>query len=152
MSVAQFQRGSKPPLLVELIVIGQKRLGHDTEHVTLLDNYGTVEQHSASLQRHADNGDDVKVAAEIHKRVQGFLGSVEQQTAAEEVLAGVTRKAKFREAHNLHSPILCLCYQTLRFSKVIRHVGHPYTGHCRRHIDKSVFHVHRYFIVTWVAP
>ena len=75
---AQVLRRGEPPLLVELAVIGKEGLGHYAKNLATLDDDGAVEQQVARDQWHADDGDDVKLPAELQQLHHAVLRSVQE--------------------------------------------------------------------------
>ena len=59
-------RADEPPLVIELLVVRQERLGHQAQQLTLLQNSRAVHQSSLEADRQADDGDDIHRSREVH--------------------------------------------------------------------------------------
>ena len=88
----------KPALLIELVVVGQIGLGHDTQNGATLDDCSTVEQQTTRLYGQAHHADDIQLARELQQSQEAFLGLVQQQLLLEQILTGIARQRELREA------------------------------------------------------
>ena len=131
---------SKPALLVELTVIGQVGLRHNTEHMAFLNDDGTIEQQITDGHGGSDDGDDVELVGELKEFHDRHLGSIEQHMLAEEILTSVASEAKLREDDDLHALPFGLRDEVLDVLDVFIAVGDTDKRHCRSHLDISVFH------------
>ncbi len=136
----QILSGSKPAFLVELTVVGQVCLRHNAEHMTFLNDDGTVEQQISHRHGCTDDGNDVELVGELKKFHHRHLGSVEQHMLPEEILTGIAGEAQLRKDDDLHALSFGLCDERLYVFDVFVAVGNADKRHSRGHLDISVFH------------
>ena len=86
---AQVLCRGKPTLLIELAIVRQIGLWHDTKNLSSLDNHTTVEQEIARYDRRSHDSDDVELASEIEQHHDALFRSLQQDLLAEEILTGV---------------------------------------------------------------
>ena len=86
---------SKPALLIELVIVGQIRLGNDTQDGSALNDDSTVEQQSASLDGHTHDADDVQLAGELHEHHQPLLRLRQQQLFFKKILTTIACNSQF---------------------------------------------------------
>ena len=130
----------KPALLVELVVVGQVGLGHQSQQAPMLHHGGTVVEQRADAHGQAHHHDDVELAGEVEQHQQALLGLVEQQLLAEQVLTAVARERQLGEDDDLGALALGLCNLTLYLLNVVFHVSHANTWYGSGHFYQSVFH------------
>ena len=130
----------KPTLFVELCIVRQIGLWHDTDDFSVLNHGSTVEQQWTDAHRNADNGNDVELTCEVEQHHHSVLRIVEQQLLAEQVLTRIARDTELWEDDYLNP--LPFSYHNLLFNsfKIKLSVCNPYFRYCRSHFDKSVFH------------
>ena len=87
----------KPPLLVELAVVGQVRLGNQGEDLPLLHRYGAVEELARRPEGHSEDGQDLQVLGGLQDGPQALHGPLQQGVLEKEVPAGVAGEAQLRQ-------------------------------------------------------
>ena len=78
IGIVQVLRRGKPTFLVELVVVRQIGLRHDTQQCTALDDGSTIEQQATSLDGQPYHADNIQLTGEVQQLKQSTLGLVEQ--------------------------------------------------------------------------
>ena len=91
-------RGGKPALLVELVIVGQIGLGHNTQQRAILDNGSTVEQQATSLYGQTNHTDNIKLTGEVEQHEQSLFSLVQQQLFLKQILTGIARERELWKA------------------------------------------------------
>ena len=130
----------KPPFLIKLTVVGQKRFWHHAEDAPLLDDDGTVEQQVAHLDGCADDGDHVLAHRKLQEAQHRLLRPVDEGALAKQVLAGVAREGEFGEDDHLDMLALGLVDEALDLLQVVVEVCDAHAGDGGGHGKESVLH------------
>ena len=140
--------GSKPALLVELIVIGQIGLCHQSQQCTPLNDGGTVEQQSLGLHGQSHDADDIQGTREVQEAHQTLLSLDQQQLFLKQVLTTVARQAQLREAYHLNILTVGKGDELFHLLYVILNVSYFHGRHCCCHLHESVSHIATIYIFT----
>ena len=121
-------RGGKLPQFIEFTVIWQRRLRHDAEQLSRVDDRCAVIEFSAEAQRKPDCRDWVKALRRLHNLRQRRFDRAEQAVREKQIAAGVAGEAEFRE-HGQLDPARGGCLHVGKdLLGVIGAVRHPQGG------------------------
>ncbi len=132
--------GSEVAALVELVVGGDKPLGHDTQDAAGGEKRRAVVELAAHAQGHAHQDQGIQVCGLGRKGGKALLRTGQQLVLQEEVLAGVARDHELRQHDDLGPRVVGLLYAVDAGLNVVVHVRHADARGARRNRDKTVPH------------
>ena len=138
--IAHLPRRGEVPRLVELRVVGQAALGHQTQQLASAQHRRAVVQRRAVPHGQAHRHHAVQLLRARKHRHEGFFRALQQRLRQEQVAAGVARKAQFREYDQPRALLRGLYgqfYRALRVERAVRHLK-PRRGGANA--QKSVLH------------
>ena len=131
-------RGGEVPLLIELAIVRQIRLGNDSPHLPAVEHYGAVEQSVVGAQRGSDDQDEVELARSLCKPGECGEHAVEQRVLEEQVLVGIAGERQFREHDEASVIVGSRLGEVEDLPSVVARIGHANARRGDSHADKSV--------------
>ncbi len=132
----------EPAGFVELAVVGDVRLRHQSHDAALRQHRGAVVDRVAVAHGQARDDRQRQLARPPQQLLQGLLGGVEQRGLQKEVAARVARERQFGENDDFDAPLCGLLREgdvPLGVASAVRHVNMRYGS---RHPQKTVL-IHR---------
>ena len=140
---AAVRGGGEPPSLIELPVVGDVGLGHQTQDLSLVDDGGAVVELVVGPHRQAHGGHHIQVPSGLQNGLQALLGPPEQGVLEKQVPAGIAGEAQLGQAQHPHPLLVRLPHEGKYLFRVIAAVRHPDLGGAGRYLYKSVPHLEK---------
>ena len=144
------RRWRKVTQLVELVVVGDVRLGNESQNLSTAERCGTVVELAVHAPGHAHKNERVTFLSLLCKGVEAALRGIEQGILPEEVLAGVARDAKLGEDYDLGSVCAGIAHLVNALLDIECDVCHPNLGRACGYLDESVLHGSSFYTVRWL--
>ena len=138
--VGQVEARSEPSLFVELLIVGQVALGHQSEESSFESNGGAVVESTPVLHRNAHHRNDIELTCSLQQLHISQFGGFQQGFLEEKVLTRVGCHRQFREADHLHTLFTSRIDLRQNLFDVVFAVGHLHSRYGGRHFHISVIH------------
>ena len=134
--------GGEPPLLVKFPIIGQIRLGNQSQNLSILYNSSAIIQFVVPFIPYGQTQSchDVQIPGGLQDRLQSLFGALEQGVLQKQIAAGIAGEAQLRQDQDFHPLLVCLPHQGENLLRIIAAVRHPDLGGAGGHGDKTVSH------------
>ena len=95
--------GSKPALLIKLLIIGKISLRDNAQHSPLLNDNRRIQQHTVQCNGHAQYRNDIHLARIVQNLYQPHFRLFEQKLLGKEVATSISGNAQLRKSNDLHT-------------------------------------------------
>ena len=137
--------GGKPPLLIELPVVGQIGLGYQAQNLSALYHSSAIIQFVVPFVPYGqtNGGHHVQILGGLQNGGQALLRPFQQGGLKEQVGTGVAGEAQLGQSQHLDPLLVRLPHESKDLFRIITAVGHPDLGGTGGYLDKSIAHITR---------